>query len=226
MLVAWDTLEYRPTATRRSSRTSGAASSTRSCRAAALLPGARRLVRLRRRQGRRVRGGRLPRPRRQTPRRSVAGRRWSRPPTGTHSSSPPPSDHPPADARRERDRPYRPGGGAGALRRRTGAGPGLHRPPRRPLRQAAGRPGRRPGRRRRSWPSTTRSRTRSRRDGFRPRQSALRLYRQIARLDHSAPLPPLDDTDPDWAAAATFAGKLGLGALAGRLEERDAASKS
>jgi DNA polymerase-1 len=61
---------------------------------------------------------------------------------------------------------------------------------------------------------------------FSAEAEALRLYRQIAQLDHSAPLPPLDDTDPDWAAAAMFSGKLGLGALAGRLEERDASSKS
>jgi len=54
----------------------------------------------------------------------------------------------------------------------------------------------------------------------------LRLYRQIAQLDHSAPLPPLDDRQPDWAGAAALAGRWGVGALAGRLEERDQASKS
>jgi 5'-3' exonuclease len=51
----------------------------------------------------------------------------------------------------------------------------------------------------------------------------LRLYRRIAQLDHSAPLPPLDDRQPDWAGAAALAGRWGLGALAGRLEERDKA---
>jgi DNA polymerase-1 len=54
----------------------------------------------------------------------------------------------------------------------------------------------------------------------------LRLYRQIAQLDHSAPLPPLDDRQPDWAGAAALAGSWGVGALAGRLEERDRASTS
>jgi DNA polymerase-1 len=55
---------------------------------------------------------------------------------------------------------------------------------------------------------------------------ALRLYRQIAQLDHSAPLPPLDDRQPDWAGAARLASTCGVGALAGRLEERDKASRS
>jgi DNA polymerase-1 len=59
---------------------------------------------------------------------------------------------------------------------------------------------------------------------FSAEADALRLYRQIAQLDHSAPLPALDDREPDWAGAAAHAGALGLGALAGRLEER--ASKS
>jgi DNA polymerase-1 len=54
----------------------------------------------------------------------------------------------------------------------------------------------------------------------------LRLYRQIAQLDHSAPLPPLDDRQPDWAGAARLAADWGVGALAGRLEERDKASRS
>jgi DNA polymerase-1 len=61
---------------------------------------------------------------------------------------------------------------------------------------------------------------------FAAEADALRLYRQIAQLDHSAPLPPLEDRQPDWAGAAEYAGRLGLGALAGRLEERDKASKS
>jgi DNA polymerase-1 len=54
----------------------------------------------------------------------------------------------------------------------------------------------------------------------------LRLYRRIAQLDHSAPLPPIDDRQPDWARAAALAGSWGVGALAGRLEERDRASRS
>jgi DNA polymerase-1 len=48
----------------------------------------------------------------------------------------------------------------------------------------------------------------------------LRLYRRLATLDRSAPLPPLDDQQPDWAAAAKLASDWGMGALAGRLEER------
>jgi DNA polymerase-1 len=54
----------------------------------------------------------------------------------------------------------------------------------------------------------------------------LRLYRRIAQLDHSAPIPPLDDAQPAWAGAAALASRWGLGALAGRLEERDKASRS
>ena len=54
----------------------------------------------------------------------------------------------------------------------------------------------------------------------------LRLYRRIAQLDHSAPIPPLDDAQPDWARASRQASDWGLGALAGRLEERDKESRS
>jgi DNA polymerase-1 len=54
----------------------------------------------------------------------------------------------------------------------------------------------------------------------------LRLYRRLATLDASAPLPPLEDQDPDWAGAARLADDWGLGNLAGRLEERAAASSS
>jgi len=52
----------------------------------------------------------------------------------------------------------------------------------------------------------------------------LRLYRRIAQLDHSAPLPTLDDRQPDWTRAARLASDWGLGALAGRLEERAAST--
>jgi DNA polymerase-1 len=45
----------------------------------------------------------------------------------------------------------------------------------------------------------------------------LRLYRRIATMDASAPLPPLEDQTPQWAEASVFAEGLGLGALAGRL---------
>ena len=46
----------------------------------------------------------------------------------------------------------------------------------------------------------------------------LRLYRSIATMDASAPLPGLRPTPPDWAGAAAHASELGLGNLAGRLE--------
>jgi 5'-3' exonuclease len=59
---------------------------------------------------------------------------------------------------------------------------------------------------------------------FSAEADALRLYRQIAQLDHSAPLPPIEDAQPDWAGAAELASTWGLGALAGRLEERASTS--
>ncbi len=46
----------------------------------------------------------------------------------------------------------------------------------------------------------------------------LRLYRRIAQLDASAPLPSLADQTPTWAEASTLAASWGLGNLAGRLE--------
>jgi DNA polymerase-1 len=45
----------------------------------------------------------------------------------------------------------------------------------------------------------------------------LRLYRRIAEMDASAPLPPLDATRPTWTEASTFLEKLGLGGVAGRV---------
>ena len=47
----------------------------------------------------------------------------------------------------------------------------------------------------------------------------LRLYQRIATLDRSAPLPRLDDAEPDWAAGAEAASQLGLARLAARLAE-------
>jgi DNA polymerase-1 len=46
----------------------------------------------------------------------------------------------------------------------------------------------------------------------------LRLYRRIAQMDASAPLPPLSDQTPTWAGASTFLGELGLEALAKRVD--------
>jgi DNA polymerase-1 len=45
----------------------------------------------------------------------------------------------------------------------------------------------------------------------------LRLFRRIATMDASAPLPPLESQTPTWAEASSFARSLGLGALADRL---------
>jgi DNA polymerase I len=52
----------------------------------------------------------------------------------------------------------------------------------------------------------------------------LRLYQRIATLDADAPLPPLDDAEPDWGGAAALARAWGLNQLAGRLEEQAASS--
>jgi DNA polymerase-1 len=45
----------------------------------------------------------------------------------------------------------------------------------------------------------------------------LRLFRRIAAMDASAPLPPLNDQSPTWAEASSFVKDLGLDALADRL---------
>jgi 5'-3' exonuclease len=47
----------------------------------------------------------------------------------------------------------------------------------------------------------------------------LRLYRSIATMDPSAPLPSLDDQTPTWSAAADLAGEWALNRLADRLAE-------
>src|SRR3954464_8629408 len=53
---------------------------------------------------------------------------------------------------------------------------------------------------------------------FEVQAEELRLYRRMATLDASAPLPSLADTSPNWAGASTFSESLGLGNLAGRFE--------
>ena len=45
----------------------------------------------------------------------------------------------------------------------------------------------------------------------------LRLYRRIAQMDASAPLPPLSDTTPTWAEASSHLERLGLGRVAERV---------
>jgi DNA polymerase-1 len=47
----------------------------------------------------------------------------------------------------------------------------------------------------------------------------LRLFRRIATVDPTAPLPPLDDQEPDWAGGAELARSWGLNQLANRLGE-------
>ena len=54
---------------------------------------------------------------------------------------------------------------------------------------------------------------------FSQEADALRLYRSIATLNPSAPRPAIPDRQPDWRAGAAAAAALGLGRVAGRLEE-------
>jgi DNA polymerase-1 len=53
---------------------------------------------------------------------------------------------------------------------------------------------------------------------FATEADALRLYRRIATMDRTAPLPPLPDVAPDWAGAASHARTLGIPRVAERLE--------
>jgi DNA polymerase I len=53
---------------------------------------------------------------------------------------------------------------------------------------------------------------------FAAEADALRLYRRIATLDATAPLPKVVDGEPDWRRAAALAADWGLERLAGRLE--------
>jgi DNA polymerase-1 len=55
---------------------------------------------------------------------------------------------------------------------------------------------------------------------FAPIAEELRLYRRIATLDASAPLPPLEDQSPAWAEASSLFERWGVKQLAGRLAER------
>jgi DNA polymerase I len=47
----------------------------------------------------------------------------------------------------------------------------------------------------------------------------LRAYRRVACMDPAAPVPDLPDVEPDWAAGAVAAEKLGARRLAARLRE-------
>ena len=50
----------------------------------------------------------------------------------------------------------------------------------------------------------------------------LRLYRRIASLDASAPLPPLEDQAPTWAEASSLLSSWGMNAVAERVAGRSA----
>jgi DNA polymerase I len=52
---------------------------------------------------------------------------------------------------------------------------------------------------------------------FSAQREELLLYRRIATMDASAPLPSITDQTPDWAGASALANSWGLGNLAGRL---------
>ena len=54
---------------------------------------------------------------------------------------------------------------------------------------------------------------------FAAEAAQLTVFRRIATLDPSAPLPDLPDLEPDWAAGARAAEKLGVARLAARLRE-------
>jgi DNA polymerase-1 len=53
---------------------------------------------------------------------------------------------------------------------------------------------------------------------FSAEREDLLLYRRIATMDASAPLPSLTDQTPDWAEASSLSESWGLGNLAGRFE--------
>jgi 5'-3' exonuclease len=52
---------------------------------------------------------------------------------------------------------------------------------------------------------------------FEAQAEELRMYRRMATLDASAPLPPLSDQQPNWVEASSFVRRLGLNALAERI---------
>jgi DNA polymerase-1 len=52
---------------------------------------------------------------------------------------------------------------------------------------------------------------------FEAQAEELRMYRRMATLDASAPLPPLEDQTPQWAEASSFVRQLGMNAQADRI---------
>ena len=117
-----------------------------------------------------------------------------------------------------RDGAHRPGGGARTLRRRAAAGAGLHRAAGRPVRPAAGGKG--------VGPKSAASLLRkygtlddALADGrFAMWADELRLYRRIATMDASAPLPSLRSQGPTWGRAAGLAREWELNRLGERLD--------
>jgi hypothetical protein len=55
---------------------------------------------------------------------------------------------------------------------------------------------------------------------FQTQAEMLRLYRVIATMDPSAPLPSLADQAPTWASASSLTRSWGLNQLADRLAEK------
>ena len=55
---------------------------------------------------------------------------------------------------------------------------------------------------------------------FAAQADELRLYRRIAAMDPTAPVPDVPDAEPDWNGGAALVREWGLNALAERLEKR------
>ena len=200
----------RPTGTRRSRATSPGASSTTSCSSSSTScrSSCRRLG-FAVGEGARLRGRRLPR-RRRRPRRSARGGTARRErPTATRSSSRAsgrPSSCPRAASARSR------ASGPAEVRERYGVEPAqvpdfiaLRGDPSDRLPGAPGSGRRRPPR----SCAVRLARGALAAGRFAAEADELRLYRRIATLDASAPLPPLDDQDPTWADASSLARRSG-----------------
>ena len=61
---------------------------------------------------------------------------------------------------------------------------------------------------------------------FSAQAEELRLYRRIATLDASAPLPPLEDQSPMWAEASALLSNWGMNQVADRVASREGAPSS
>ena len=61
---------------------------------------------------------------------------------------------------------------------------------------------------------------------FAAQAEELRLYRRIATLDASAPLPPLEDQSPLWAEASDLLSSWGMNQVADRVAARVQSSSS